>query len=244
METPEPKNESIPAEEVPSNERIIVSVEDVIVNDRIMKFYKALKKIVGQKIQMFAILGDTKINFINCNAIGDIMEDIVYSITRDTLPELRKGPPQKSPDFTMDGMEYELKTFYKTPAFDISNFNSFISQVSNPGGFSKISKCKYIIYEYDIDTTTNSIIIKNLYIKNIWELPSYTTKHPLSIQVKRGVWYNMRPGTKRGFSDKTKTLHKFIDSLIKCIEKCPQHIENKDEVIKTIREQFVKETET
>ena len=41
------------------------------------------------------------------------------------------GPKQSSPDFFNNiEYEYELKCFKKNPGFDISNFNSYISQLN------------------------------------------------------------------------------------------------------------------
>ena len=59
------------------------------------------------------------------------------------------------------------------------------------------------------------------------------------MQVKRNIWYNIRPDSVKNWYLPEKTPKLFIDKIIECITKCP-NIENKDEKIKSINDQFTK----
>ena len=75
---------------------------------------------------------------------------------------------------------------------------------------------------------------------SIWQLPSYKGKRPLSIQCKRGMWYNLRPGSENDFRCDTKTAQIFIDAICQSIRECPNMISEKEEKINQIKQQFLK----
>ena len=178
----------------------------------------------------------------NPNIIGDALEDIILPIILDSLPTFKPGPKQKSPDFyNADIYEWELKTFNitKTPCFDISNFMSFISQLNEPNGvLRKLFRTQYLIFGYDIEE--EFVKITNFKLCSVWEILSYSGKYPLSLQSKRGVWYNLRPCSFFKMKESHKTKYKFINSLITAIKECPQNIEDKENIIKNIMTQFWK----
>jgi predicted metal-dependent hydrolase len=57
------------------------------------------------------------------------------------------------------------------------------------------------------------------------------------MQVKKNMWYNIRPDSVKNWYNKEKTFHKFIEQIIKCIELCP-HIEDKKIKITNIKSQY------
>ena len=71
-----------------------------------------------------------KIN--NCNIVGDCMENILFPFIKSQISTFEEGPKQASPDFYNRNKkwEYEMKCFSGTPGFDVSNFTSYISQLS------------------------------------------------------------------------------------------------------------------
>jgi len=127
----------------------------------------------------------------NCNIIGNCMEDILYPFIHKHIPTFEKGPKQSSPDFYNSKIwEWELKCFNKTPNFDIGNFNSYISSLEN-NLEKKMYKTQYLIFEYNLKNKIITII--NFKLCNVWELINYTGKNPISLQCKKGMWYNIRP---------------------------------------------------
>jgi hypothetical protein len=162
------------------------------------------------------------IQFCNCNAVGDIVETIFFPILKKELVDLEEGPKQSSPDFYGMNKEYEfeLKVFMKNPGFDIGNFVSYINQLCEIDGvYRKIYKTKYLIFEYFIND--DQIIIKKFHYLNVYNLVSYIGKYPISMQVKKNNWYNIRPDNVNNWYNEDKTPHKFIENIIKCINLCP-----------------------
>jgi hypothetical protein len=191
----------------------------------------------NELVPMYAKFLNKDIKINNCNAFGDIFEDIFYSSIKDKLTDIIKGPKQKSPDFYGDEkkQEFELKTFTINPNFDISNFTSFIHQICKEGGvFKKILNTKYLIFEYIMN---DEIKIKKFHYVNVWNLVSYTGKYPISMQVKKNMWYNIRPDSVKHWYNKDKTFHIFMKKIIECIEKC-HHIDNKNDKINNIKKQY------
>tara|TARA_R100001163_G_scaffold65473_2_gene62769 strand:- start:19811 stop:20536 length:726 start_codon:yes stop_codon:yes gene_type:complete len=202
------------------------------------------KNIIGAKIQFqYTItLKDLKSEsgiIENCNIVGDSMENIIFTYLKNKLPTFEKGPKQSSPDFWNRDRKYEweLKVFKNSTGFDISNYISYINQLNKQDGvLKKLYKTQYLIFKYSIDG--NNIIIQDFKKCFIWNLISYTGKYPISLQNKKGTWYNIRPCT---FSkiNKIKSSPSFlIVNILKSISECPNKIENKENIIKNIQLQF------
>jgi hypothetical protein len=196
------------------------------------------KSFVGRKIYLTASFNGRSIGIKNPNLVGDLLEDIFYPFYKDACPDFEEGPKQESPDYFAKQQEFqfEQKAWYQSPGFDISNFTSLVHQMSKPDGVEKkLFKTKYLVYEYDIDG--DAFIIKNFWMLNIWDLPTYDKTYPISMQVKKKVWYNIRPGTKSDWSNAKKTPMYFLEKLIECIDKCP-HLEDKETLKTSIMKQI------
>jgi len=212
-------------------------------SDKLVTLCKTFEE---QKLELYAIFMDRKIKFCNCNAIGDILEDVFFPIIKDTLPEFEEGPKQASPDYYVitagQKYEFEQKVFFQNPGFDIGNFSSYVDQLCKDDGvYKKLFMTKYLVFEYSIidDKENNNITIKKFHYLNVFNLVSYKGKYPISMQVKRNIWYNIRPDSVKNWYLPEKIPKLFIDKIIECITKCP-NIENKDEKIKSINDQFTK----
>jgi hypothetical protein len=186
------------------------------------------KSFIGKKIHLSVSFNGRSFPIMNPNLVGDLLEDTFYPSYKDVCPDFEEGPKQDSPDFFGHGQEFrfEQKAFYGSPSFDISQFTSLVHQMSKPGGLiKKLFKTKYLVYEYGVDE--DAFVIKNFWMLNIWNLPAYDNTYPISMQVKKKMWYNIRPGRKVSWVDSSKTPLMFLDHLLQCIDKCP-HLEHKD----------------
>ena len=199
----------------------------------IEKLNELCKSFVGEKIHITSSFKGHSLLIINPNLIGDILEDIFYPSYKSTCPDFREGPKQESPDyFGMNDFRFEQKAFIGSPGFDISNFTSFVTQISKPGCLvNKIFRTKYLVYEYGMES--DAFVIKNFWMLNIWNLPTYGNTYPISMQVKKKMWYNIRPGTHKSWNDEKKTAEMFLNYLLKCIKVCP-HIEDKESLTLSI----------
>lgn len=184
------------------------------------------KKLTDLKIEFVAKLTYTtnkkeikkEISIPNCNIVGNILENIFFKTIKFKIPEIKEGPKQKPPDFFVikngKTYNYELKCFKKNPGFDISNYTSFLSQiccVNNKTFESKINT-KYIIYKYEIKS--NKIKILKCYFLSLWQIIGYTKNYGISIQSKRGLWYNIRPQSEKKWNKDNKTIVTFLESLL------------------------------
>lgn len=173
----------------------------------------------------------------NCNIIGDCMEDIIFPIIHKHIPTFEKGPKQSSPDFYNSKIwEWELKCFCNNPGFDISNFNSYISQLEE-NLERKMYRTQYLIFKYAL--TNGSITIEDFKLCSVWQLINYNGKYPISIQCKKGMWYNIRPCNFNDINDK-KTPNIFVKKICEAIDKSPNKINEKYKVIEHIYKQFYK----
>jgi NgoBV restriction endonuclease len=196
------------------------------------------KSFIGEKIELKATFMGRDIPITNVNIVGNLLEDVFFPLFKSACPDFEEGPDQAPPDFYAQEKEFqfELKAFCKGPGFDISNFASFINQISEPGGLiKKLFKTKYLVFEYAVNGA--SFVIKQFWLLNIWNLPTYDNKYPISMQQKKSMWYNIRPGVKTSWSDQTKTPHLFIEKILECIAICPNHIENRETIIESITKQ-------
>lgn len=218
------------------NNNIKKNIDTYVNLDKLMKLCKTFEK---HKIELFASFMGQKCVIIDVNSFGNIWENLFFLKINEKINDFTKGPKQSSPDFYGDSkFEFELKTFTKSPGFDISNFNCYIDQLCKPNGlFRKLINTKYLIFEYI--EKDDHILIKKFHNLNVWNIVSYKGKYPISMQIKKGIWYNIRPDTNKNWYDKSKTPEIFVEHIIKCIGQCP-HIssESKKDKIKNIKTQY------
>lgn len=225
----------------PTNSKIKLEKKTIPIDKDFQSLNKLCKSFINHNVKLTALFSyDKKYTFVsNCNAVGDILEEIFFERFKKVSPTIKVGPKQSSPDFWTHNkeFEYEMKVFTKNPSFDVSNFSSYISQlVEKNGVFRKLFQTKYIVFEYEIKN--NTIIIKNFKALNVWNLVGYDGKYPISIQSKRNMWYNIRPSPIKDWSNQNKTPTKFVKNIIKAIKECPNNIQNKDKIINEIQTQF------
>ena len=166
------------------------------------------------------------------------MEDILYPFINKYIPTFEKGPKQASPDFYNSKIwEWELKCFSNAPCFDISNFNSYISQLED-NLEKKLYKTQYLIFKYDLKY--GIITITDFKLCNVWEIINYKGKHPISVQSKKDIWYNIRPCSLNTMNTSYKTPIMFINHICEAIKKTPNKLKDKTSTINNIYTQFYK----
>lgn len=205
---------------------------------------KICNEFIGCKIQIgFSITflnGEQDSGEIeNCNIVGDIMEDILYKRISDKIPTFQNGPKQSSPDFYNRNKmwEWELKCFKGSPCFDISNFNSYISQLQD-NLERKLYKTKYLVFKYKFES--NSIELTAFKLCNVWEMIQYNGKNPISVQTKKGIWYNIRPCSFNDMNNQLKNPDVFIKHICKAINQTPNKLENKERIVEDIQREYYK----
>lgn len=159
------------------------------------------------------------------NAVGSILEQVVLVLLQRHLPAFVGGPRQRSPDYYNRGIyEYELKCFQNNPSFDLANYDAYVAQLCQDNGIRrKLFDTTYLVFQYEC--AGSRIQIRQFWMLQIWDLVSYHGRYPLSIQNKRGIWYNLRPSSVKGWADSGKNAHRFLYHLIGSIRLCPNPID-------------------
>ena len=220
---------------IPNESPKLVKIDEYENKNKLIEICKSFE---NQYISLNATFMGIEIPVYNCNAVGDILEDIFYPIFKKVLDDFEEGPKQAPPDYYAMNKKYafEQKVFMCNPGFDIGNFTSYVNQLcENDGVYNKLFNTKYLIFEYMIDNKKIKII--TFHFLNVYNLVSYTGKYPISMQVKKKIWYNIRPCSPNDWYSNKKTPNLFIENIIKSINQCP-HIEDKVNKINSISKQF------
>lgn len=118
-----------------------------------------------------------------------VENEIIYSTPSNS---------QSFPDFFLHNSNnstvslLEIKCFDMNAGanFDIANFQSYCrSLATNPERIYS----DYLIFGYIL--TEGKLIIKNIWLKKIWEICCKSKRFPLKTQVKQDVIYNIRPAS-------------------------------------------------
>lgn len=145
--------------------------------------------------------------------VGNCLQEWLPAWFKDNgLHLIANEETQKFPDFTAIfgekrvAMDIKCWNYGKTPAFDLANFDSFYRTTwSDP---SKIF-AKYLIIGYE--PNAHGFKIMDVFLKNMWEIMSNTTKYPIGLQVKQGSPYAMRPSN---FLKKKDKMFKSPEELV------------------------------
>jgi hypothetical protein len=156
------------------------------------------------------------------DTVGKNAEEALCQHLSSKLPSFSKGPnPGAPPDAVNRGHAYEIKTYCGSPGFDIGNFGAFVTQAATIGGVKRLLETLYIVVAYNWDACTGTAEFSSVQLLPVWALVSYTGIRPLSVQSKRGTWYNLRPSAASGWHDADRTPGRFIEALCKAVDQCP-----------------------
>ena len=143
----------------------------------------------------FSMLG---INIIvnDASIVGNVIQEWLKIFMNNNQIYYRlKQNTQEFPDFLLhptknDSDLLEVKCFTKSPNFDVANFAAYARSLTIN---AYRLDTDYLIFEYEI--LPNSIRIKNLWLKKVWEIAGSSGRSPLKIQWKQSSPVNIRPAT-------------------------------------------------
>lgn len=135
--------------------------------------------------------------------VGNVIQEWLKSfMSHHNIAYRIKTNTQEFPDFLMhpnrnDFDLLEVKCFKESPNFDIANFQAYArSLLEKPYRLD----ADYLIFEYI--EVHGGIVIKNIWLKKVWEIACASERSPLKIQWKQGIPVNIRPAT--WYSRRTK----------------------------------------
>ena len=159
---------------------------------------------------------------INRDMVGSMMETWLKEWFVEKNIYFRKDGTQTIPDFYINKKKnegfLEIKCFYGTASFDIQSWNAFLnSMLETPEHIY----ADYLIFKYDIQE--KSFIIKNIYVKKIWEMsrpmtPRAKIKWPVNVQYKNNVISNLRPKSMDSKNNDFANVEEFLNAIQKTVE--------------------------
>lgn len=182
-----------------------------------------LNRIKGSQGSINITLNNMGININNKSGVGDALEtwigSYISSIYNQTSVSIRPNPfTQEFPDYFLQNSNglttnLEIKTFdaSASPNFDIGNFQTYVDLLSQD---PKKLDSDYLIVSYTLNNGT--LIIQDLWFKNVWEISTNSANWDLKLQVKRNMIYNIRPATWYSQSatyTPFNTKEEFIDAI-------------------------------
>jgi type II restriction enzyme len=169
-------------------------------------YYKLTQeyKIIGEQGIINFTLKDLTISIETKDTIGNLLQEWLKAwFYKMDVDFEENSNSQKFPDFFLDienkksGL-LEVKSFDwdRGPGFDLANFDSYCSSLLTDA--YRIDS-DYLIIAYQMKGSALSI--KNVWLKKIWEISCSSGTYPITVQEKKNVIYNLRPGT--WYSDRT-----------------------------------------
>lgn len=153
-------------------------------------------KIIGEKGGINFSLKDLTISVQGKDTVGNLLQEWLKAwFVKENVVFEENTNSQVFPDFYLnpDNKEIDLlevKTFDwdRGPGFDLANFDSYCNSLLSS---AYRLDSDYLIFAYQM--TGSELIIKNVWVKKIWELACPSSTYPLKVQEKKSVIYNIRP---------------------------------------------------
>ena len=187
-------------------------------------------KIKTIKGQIRFKLGDVGIVVKKKDIVGNVLQEWLEGwLYQHNVSFVENPNTQMPPDIFLDVNDMtknwlEVKAFNRdaSPAFDIADFKAFVNElIEKPYHLDT----DYIIFGYIMDENSGDVIVKDLWLKKIWEITKTQANWPITCQYKNGVLQKMRPGnwfTNRGsgktFESKEDYLAAFEETVYQCSE--------------------------
>ena len=118
----------------------------------------------------------------------------------------------------------EVKAFNweSSPAFDIADFKAFVNElIEKPYHINT----DFLIFGYVMDEDNGDVIVKDLWLKKIWEITKTMDSWPITVQYKKGILQKMRPGnwyTTRGNAHVFESMTDYLSAFEETIYQNPE----------------------
>ena len=188
-------------------------------------------KIYEVQGQIKFYLGDVDIIVKARDVVGNIMQEWLEGWLRkndiEYLPnENTQMPPDvylNPDDQTENLLEVKAFNYEATPGFDIADFTAYQAELIRE---PYMVHTKYIIFGY-VMQPDGYVVIKKMWLKNVWELCRPMENWPLNLQVKKNVVHKIRPGKWYADGERTKfkqftSLEHFISAIDETVYRNPE----------------------
>lgn len=191
------------------------------------ELYEKLKQdgIINSKGKIIFELNNVVVKIATKDSIGSMLQNWIQCWASKKNLYLRVNPStQEFPDYFLsetdnsDFLEIKAFDYSASPNFDIANFDTYVrSLLIKP---SKLD-ADYLIFGYILDG--DEILIKDIWLKKVWELCTNSEDWELKLQVKQNVIYNIRPvnftSCRENIAKPFKNKDAFLDAIQKVLNK-------------------------
>jgi len=209
-------------------------------------------KILEVKGQIKFYLGNVDIVVKQRDVVGNIMQEWLEGWLKHNEIAHKLNPnSQMPPDFylnpddkTKELLEVKAFNFDATPGFDIADFNAYQSEIIEKPYMLYV---KYLIFGYQMQDD-GYVVIKKLWLQNVWEICRRMENWPINLQVKDKVVHKIRPCTwySKGKSVRYKpfrSLEDFISAMEQTVYQNPKTREESGEWLTLFLKSYEKQYE-
>lgn len=144
-------------------------------------------------------LGDISVTIDTTDTVGNSLQRWLKEwLIKNEIYEDEPANTQEFPDFYLSAaspkdhmLEVKAFNYNAAPAFDIANYEAYIASVAEK---PYRLMADYIIFGYTMDGD-GTITIKKIWLKKIWDIAGKSKNRALKVQVKKDVYYNIRPNS-------------------------------------------------
>lgn len=207
-------------------------------------------KILDVKGQIKFYLGNVNIVVKQRDVVGNIMQEwlegwlkqneVLYKLNSNTQmpPDFYLNPD----DLTSELLEVKAFNYDASPGFDIADFNAFQTEIIEK---PYMLQTKYLIFGYQM-REDGYVIIKKLWLQNVWEISRRMEKWPLNLQIKDKVVHKIRPCTWYSKGNQVryrpfKNLEDFISAMDHTVYQNPKTKEKSGEWLELFLESYEKQ---
>ena len=150
--------------------------------------------VVGAKGMTLFEMNGLKTPITDASVVGNIIQEWLKAfMISQSIAFRTTDNSQAFPDFLMHSTEnnkqlLEVKCFKKSPNFDVANFLAYCRSLVE---FPYRLDADYLIFEYE--PMADGIVIKQIWLKKVWQICSAAERSALKIQWKQNVAFNIRP---------------------------------------------------
>lgn len=170
-------------------------------------------------------LGEVSIVVKHRDVVGNIMQEWLEGwLKKNGIEYLANPNTQMPPDLYLDPedithnlLEVKAFNYEATPAFDIADPVAYLQELER---HPYMLNSYYIIFGYVMDESTGTVIIKDMWLKYVWEITAPSKKSAMSVggnahKIRPTKWYNQTKRSKKLFESKEDYLSAFIELLYK-----------------------------
>ena len=179
-------------------------------------------KILELQGQIKFFFGDVDIIVKQKDVVGNIIQEwlqgwldkrgIEYAPSENTQmpPDFFLNPDDRTKDLL------EVKAFNRnaSPGFDIADFRMYEEEIVEKPYMLDVD---YLIFGYDM-SDDGVVVVKDLWIKKVWEITRAMKEWPINLQVKQNVVHKIRPGVWYSNKQTNYPMFSCLEHFISAIE--------------------------